>query len=29
MYFYPTYFAESGGLIGYSDDYAEDRRLAD
>jgi putative tryptophan/tyrosine transport system substrate-binding protein len=28
MYFNPTYFAESGGLIGYSDDYAEECRLA-
>jgi putative ABC transport system substrate-binding protein len=28
MYFNPTYFAESGGLIGYSDDYAEEGRLA-
>ena len=24
IYFNPTYFAESGGLIGYSDDYAEE-----
>jgi putative tryptophan/tyrosine transport system substrate-binding protein len=28
IYFNPTYFAESGGLIGYSDDYAEEIRLA-
>jgi len=28
IYFNPTYFAESGGLIGYSDDYSEESRLA-
>jgi putative ABC transport system substrate-binding protein len=28
IYFNPTYFAESGGLIGYSDDYEEECRLA-
>jgi len=28
IYFNPTYFAESGGLIGYSDDYEEQCRLA-
>jgi len=28
IYFNPTYVAESGGLIGYSDDYAEQSRLA-
>jgi hypothetical protein len=28
MYFNPTYFAGSGGLIGYSDDYEEESRLA-
>ena len=28
IYFNPTYFAESGGLIGYSDDYEEQSRLA-
>jgi putative ABC transport system substrate-binding protein len=28
MYFNPTYFAAAGGLIGYSDDYAEECRLA-
>ena len=28
FYFNPHYFAESGGLIGYSDDYAEESRLA-
>ena len=28
MYFNPAYFAESGRLIGYSDDYAEASRLA-
>jgi ABC-type uncharacterized transport system substrate-binding protein len=28
MYFNPTFFAESGGLIGYSNDYSEESRLA-
>jgi putative ABC transport system substrate-binding protein len=28
IYLNPTYFAESGGLIGYSDDYEEECRLA-
>jgi putative tryptophan/tyrosine transport system substrate-binding protein len=28
LYFNPHYFAESGGLIGYSDDYAQESRLA-
>jgi putative ABC transport system substrate-binding protein len=28
MYFNPTYFVGSGGLIGYSDDYEEESRLA-
>jgi len=28
MFFNPTYFAQPGGLIGYSDDYSEECRLA-
>jgi putative ABC transport system substrate-binding protein len=28
MYFNPTYFVGSGGLIGYSDDYEDESRLA-
>jgi putative ABC transport system substrate-binding protein len=28
IYFNPAYFTESGGLIGYSDDYEEECRLA-
>jgi putative ABC transport system substrate-binding protein len=28
IYFNPAYFTESGGLIGYSDDYDEECRLA-
>jgi len=28
IYFNPAYFAQSGGLIGYSDDYEEECRLA-
>jgi putative ABC transport system substrate-binding protein len=28
IYFNPSYFAGSGGLIGYSNDYAEESRLA-
>jgi putative ABC transport system substrate-binding protein len=28
IYFNPSFFAESGGLIGYSNDYSEESRLA-